>query len=206
MDSFRNKNTSLNVSDDNLSCDPNLPFLETVVFCCLHSISAFSALTGNFLVLISIYCTRQLWTKHNVFIFSMALADFLVGLLIGPLYIANAILRVWLTDHVLFKMENFLWIQTLAATTLSMCAVSVDRYYAVTSPIKYRVVITAQRCEIAVVFIWLLSCVLACLIFFMATENQIATLFFTTQVNEKWGFLKIHEFLNLLFCNFLTVF
>ena len=185
MNNFRNNDTFLNVSGDILHCNPNLPFLETVVFCCLHSISAFSALTGNLLVLISIFCTRQLWTNHNIFISSMALADFLVGLLIGPLYIAIAVFRVWLTEHVLYKMENFLWIQTIAATTLSLCAVSVDRYYAVTSPIKYRVAITAPRCKITVLFIWIISCVLACLTFFMGTLNQLETLFFTTQVNEN---------------------
>ena len=180
------KATTLNISGNETSsnCDPNLPFVETIVFCCLQAISGFSSLTGNLLVLLSNYQARRLRTMHNIFIASMASADFLVGLMMSPLYIAIAVLRVWVSDHVLYKMENFLWIQTLVATTFSLCAVSVDRYYAVTSAIHYRVVVTTSRCKIAVVIIWFLSCVLASLSFFMKTADQAATLFFTTQVNK----------------------
>ena len=114
----------------------------------------------------------------------MATADFLVGLVMSPLYVAIAVLRVWVTDHVLYKMENFLWIQTLVATTFSLCALSVDRYYAVTSAIHYRRVVTTSRSKTAVVIVWFLSFVLASLSFFMKTADQAATLFFTTQVNK----------------------
>ena len=186
MNSFNNL-TALNVSSNKTSsnCDPNLPFVETIIFCCFQAISGFSSFTGNLLVLLSIYQTPSLRTMHNIFIASMASADFLVGLAICPLYIAIAVLRVWATDHVLYKMENFLWVQTLVATTFSLCAVSVDRYYAVTSAIHYRVVVTVSRCKVTVFIIWFVSCVLASLSFFMTTEDQAATLFFTTQVNKK---------------------
>ena len=186
MGSFNNL-TALNFSNNETSsnCDPNLPFVQTIVFCCLQAISGFSSLTGNLLVLLSIYKTPRLRTIPNIFIASMASADFLVGLTMSPLYISIAVLRVWVTDHVLYKMENFLWIQTLVATTFSLCAVSVDRYYAVTSVFRYRAVMTASRCKIAVVIIWLVSCVLASLIFFVTTADHAAMLFFITQVNKN---------------------
>ena len=187
MNSLKNDSTDIKIFDDKTisDCNANLPFMETVVFCCLHCVSALLALIGNLLVLASIYCTRQLWTKHSIFISSMAFADFLVGLLVGPLYISIAVLKVWFTQHALFKMENFLWIQTLAATTYSLCAISVDRYFAVKSAIKYHVVVTAQRCIIAVVFIWVNSLILSSLVFFMTTEDQTETLFFLSQVMDQ---------------------
>ena len=117
MNSFNNL-TALNVSSNKTSsnCDPNLPFVETIIFCCFHAISGFSSFTGNLLVLLSIYQTPSLRTMHNIFIASMASADFLVGLAICPLYIAFTVLdRVWATVPVLYKMENFLWVQTLVA-------------------------------------------------------------------------------------------
>ena len=187
MNSFNNL-TALNVSSNETSsnCDPYLSFVDTVILCCFHAISGFSSFTGNLLVLLSIYQTPSLRTMHNIFIASMASADFLVGLAICPLYIAFTVLdRVWVTVPVLYKMENFLWVQTLVGTTFSLCAVSVDRCYAVTSATHYSAVVTASRCKVTVFIIWFVSCVLASLSFFMTTNDLTATLFFTTQVNKK---------------------
>ena len=181
MNSFLN-GTYFNVSESSFHCHLRfLGFAETILFCSLNSINGFFAITGNFLVLAAICCTRQLWTTHNIFISSMAFADFLAGLLINPLYISIAVLKVWVSELFLY-MESFLWIQTLVATTFSLSAVSVERYLAVTSPIKHRVAITARRCKIVVGFIWISSFVLASLLFFMNTDDQKEKLFFTTQV------------------------
>ena len=171
------------VSDCN--SNPNLPFEQTIIFCCLHGFSAFTTLIGNLLVLIAIYKTRRLRTLSNIFVASLAFADFVVGLTIGPLNIAAVSLRVWVSDHILYKMENFMWIQTLVATTFSLSAVSVDRYYAVTSVVRYRTVMTEEKCYAAVCLIWFLSITLASSSFFVHTNDAAGMLFFFTQVRAN---------------------
>ena len=173
MNSFLN-GTYFNVSESSFHCHLRfLGFAETILFCSLNSINGFFAMAGNLLVLAAIYCTRQLWTSHHIFICSMVVADFLVGLIMNPLYIAIAVLKVWLSEHVLFTMESFLWIQTLVATTFSLSAVSVDRYLAVTSPIKYRAAVSARRCKIVVGFSLISSFVLTSHLLFTRTEANV---------------------------------
>ena len=162
--------------------DPNLPFLQAILFCCLHGVFALTALVGNLLILIAIYKTRRLQTLSNIFIASLAFADVLVGLINGPLYIAIASLRVWASNHALYKAENFMWIQTLVVTTFSLCCVTVDRYYAVTAVVRYRNIVTAGKCYAAVCLVWVLSLILASSSFFVLTNDQAAMLFFLCQV------------------------
>ena len=168
------------------NCDPNLPLPQTIIFCCLHGISGIFSFMGNLLVLLAIYQTHHLQTASNIFIASLATADFLVGLLMCPLHIALAIFRANLSYHLLYEVENFFWIQSLAATALNLCAVSVDRYFAVKAALRYHELVTAQKAKMAVVIIWLCSSILASSVFFMGNTEQKESLFFITQVLFKY--------------------
>ena len=118
----------------------------------------------------------------NIFITLLATAHFLVGLIISPMHIAIVILRANFSNHVLFQMENFLWIQSLAATTFNLGADSVDRYFAVTSALRYHSTVNTKRSVVTILILWSASCILASLIFFMENYYQAKTLFLTSQV------------------------
>lgn len=55
--------------------------------------------------------------------------------------------RGWLVTDV--------WIST--ASILNLCAISIDRYVAVTRPVKYRSIMTTRRAKSIVAAVWLLS-------------------------------------------------
>lgn len=55
--------------------------------------------------------------------------------------------RGWLVTDV--------WIST--ASILNLCAISVDRYVAVTRPVKYRSIMTSRRAKTIVAFVWIVS-------------------------------------------------
>lgn len=55
--------------------------------------------------------------------------------------------RGWLVTDV--------WIST--ASILNLCAISIDRYVAVTRPVKYRSIMTRRRAKCIVAIVWMLS-------------------------------------------------
>ena len=171
-------------------CNPNLPWMETILFCCLQALSGLCSIFGNFIVLLAIYRTRQLQTVSNIFIASLALADFFVGVVLCPIYISIALLKVNLSYHILYEVENFFWIQSLATTAFNLCAVSLDRYFAVNSALRYHEIVTKAKAKLVVLAIWLFSSILGTLIFFMNTTKAKEELFFITQVNISTRILK----------------
>lgn len=138
-------------------CSANLVGVSSFVFIIFNGIFGFASIIGNSLVILVIFKTKALRTTSNLFISSLAFADLIVGLVINPLYIAIISLNVWLEEHPLMKMENFIWIHSLTATTFSLCSVSVERYLAISRPFHYPEIMNKKRCFFVVLTIWSMS-------------------------------------------------
>ena len=151
----------------NRECSPNLPNNWSRVFIFLAAMSSAITLGGNTIILLSIYRVRSLRTTSNILIASLAASDLLVGLLVNPTYIALTVLKVWFSPHPVYKMENFLWIQSLVTSTFTLCAISVDRLVAVTSGIRYNQVLNKQRCYRVIFSIWAASLTFGCITIFV---------------------------------------
>lgn len=161
----------------NEDCNPNLPFNQYVVFIILETISGLLALIGNALVLFAIAKTPSLRSISNLYIVSLALADISVGLFMPPIYIGLTTIHKWVnSSHPLYIAENFLWVQTLVATTLSLCAVTIDRYLAVTWVFRYREMITKTKSIIVIVIVWIISFIFASTSLMISNAEQASIL------------------------------
>lgn len=181
-----------------------LPKSSQVVLICLNCCCGVLASGGNTLVLLAIYKTRSLRKISMYFLASLSSADLLVALTMNPLYSLLPFVYNYEDDQlptnfffILAKIENFLWVQTLTATTFSLCAVSIDRYIAVNFPLRYPELVTNQRCLITVIVIWVFSFLFS------------ATLFFYTDFDSREVFWLICSILTvgipfviILVCNF----
>ena len=112
---------------------------------------------GNSMILLAIYKTRGLQTNSNYLIASLAVADFSVGLIMNPLYAVKAGLAVQDTSHPLAVVAEIITLQTLTATTYSLCGVSIDRYLAIVSVFRYEIYVTTERCLRLIALIWICS-------------------------------------------------
>ena len=154
------------------TCTANLEVPEKILFILINALSCILTTSGNVMVLAAVYKTRSLRTISNCFLCSLAVADFLVGILVNPLYIAIVILNAWVMDHPLYKAENYLWMQTLTVTTFSLGAVSIDRYFAITNVFRYQEIMTRRKCIAIISSIWIFSVVFALTGLLIDTEDS----------------------------------
>ncbi|XP_067382459.1 trace amine-associated receptor 13c-like [Channa argus] len=143
----------------NTSCKQDTrPYSASVTLVIYILLSFISLLTVvlNLLVIISISHFRQLHSPTNLLLLSLAVSDFLVGLLVMPFQI---LLKepCWLLGDlvcVLFYVIPFI---TVSASTVSMVLISVDRYVAICDPLHYSTRITQKRVQFCVLLCWTYS-------------------------------------------------
>uniref|UniRef100_A0A8C9ZFJ4 G-protein coupled receptors family 1 profile domain-containing protein n=1 Tax=Sander lucioperca TaxID=283035 RepID=A0A8C9ZFJ4_SANLU len=131
----------------NTSCrKPLSPWPQTLVInIMLYSISLITV-TLNLLIIISISHFRQLHTPTNILLLSLAVSDFLIGLVPMPLEVLRKTSCWFFGDFV-----------------CDMVLISVDRYVAICDPLHYNNRITVNRVKLCVCLCWLCSVSYSCL-------------------------------------------
>ncbi|CAF3865231.1 unnamed protein product [Rotaria sp. Silwood1] len=122
----------------------------------LFSLSIFT-IFGNFLVLYAIRIEKRLRAVSNLFILSLAFADFIVGIFVMPLSAANIIFGQWPFSFVLCQI----WLSTdyvaSTASIFNLVLLSLDRYWAVVHPLLYLRNRTFKRAMSFIIIVWLIS-------------------------------------------------
>jgi len=143
-------------------CSGALNDIEIVVLTTFNTVLALASTFGNALILAAIYQVSSQRTVSSAFIASLGVADFAVGLIMNPLWAAKSVKNIWESDNNLSTAIEVLTMQTIVATTFSLCSVSVDRYIAITN-IRYNEIMTWNRVRNILIPIWIFSIVFACL-------------------------------------------
>ncbi|KAM6321960.1 D(4) dopamine receptor [Podargus strigoides] len=93
---------------------------------------------GNGLVCLSVCTERALKTTTNYFIVSLAAADLLLALLVLPLYVYSEFQGgVWTLSPALCDALMTMDVMLCTASIFNLCAISVDRFIAVSIPLNY---------------------------------------------------------------------
>ena len=113
---------------------------------------------GNLLVCLAVLLSRRLRRRANCFVISLAVTDLLLGLLVLPLS-ASLELRGggWPLGGALCNLYISLDVMLCTASILTLLAVSVDRYLAISLPLGYHRRVTPCRVALALAAIWTLS-------------------------------------------------
>lgn len=124
----------------------------------LHIIVFIVGLVGNALVCISVYRNHSMRTVTNYFIVNLAVADFLVILFCLPPSVLWDVTETWFFGSFLCKLVLYLQSVSVSVSVLTLTSISIDRWYAICHPLKFKS--TATRAKRAIVLIWLTSLLL----------------------------------------------
>lgn len=96
------------------------------------------AVLGNGLVLVIILKFSSLYTNSNILIFSLAMTDILVGLVVQPSFVAYIASKIKL-DFSCGALMSYLFTEIfcLGLSIFMLCLVCCDRYFAIMFPYKY---------------------------------------------------------------------
>ncbi|XP_029008217.1 D(1) dopamine receptor-like [Betta splendens] len=134
----------------------DLPAHRALTGCVLALLIVWTLL-GNFTVCAAVYRYRHLRAKvTNVFIVSLALSDLLVAVLVMPWKAVAEVAGFWPFGG-FCKTWLACDIMCSTASILNLCVISVDRYWAISSPFRYERTMNRKVASIMVGVTWTVS-------------------------------------------------
>ena len=138
---------------------PGYSLAHTVLIAILVSIILIIIVFGNLLVVVAIATDRQLKSIQNWFIASLAVADLSLGLIIMPFSLANELMRYWYFGSIWCDLWKAIDVLLCTASILSICLISLDRYWSITRALQYSRQRTPKRVAIMITAVWVLSAI-----------------------------------------------
>uniref|UniRef100_A0A1B0CRD4 Putative g-protein coupled receptor no9 amyelois transitella n=1 Tax=Lutzomyia longipalpis TaxID=7200 RepID=A0A1B0CRD4_LUTLO len=117
-------------------------------------------IVGNCLVIAAVFCSHKLRSVTNFFIVSLAVADLLVGLAVLPFSATWEVFKVWIFGDLWCRIWLAVDVWMCTASILNLCAISLDRYVAVTRPVSYPSIMSTTKAKSLIAGIWVLSFVI----------------------------------------------
>ena len=137
--------------------------LDTVIIinCVLNAPSLLISVMGNLLVFVSILRTPSLRSPSITLLCGLAASDFLVGIIVQPLYIASELIK----NSSLNKAMDAMAFALCGVSLLTMTTISLDRFLALYYHMRYPNLMTIHRAMVTLAILWFTSFLLGFLTF-----------------------------------------
>ncbi|XP_035772558.1 dopamine D2-like receptor isoform X2 [Anopheles albimanus] len=149
-----NGNCSLTNSTN---CNGPSEVKEYHYWCLILVLFPILTLFGNVLVILAVCRERTLQTVTNYFIVSLAIADLLVAVVVMPFAVYVLVNGAWTLPN--FVCDFYIAMDVICSTSsiFNLVAISIDRYIAVTQPIKYAKHKNSRRVCLTILLVWAIS-------------------------------------------------
>ncbi|GMT09056.1 hypothetical protein PFISCL1PPCAC_353, partial [Pristionchus fissidentatus] len=134
--------------------------ISTVLIVAAGVFFAILTTVGNLMVMISFKIDRQLQTISNYFLFSLAVADVMIGFFSIPLMTYYLSKGEWDIGYVACQFWLCLDYLMSNASVLNLLLISFDRYFSVTLPLTYRPRRTTRKALIMISCTYIISTLL----------------------------------------------
>lgn len=138
-----------------------VPEWEAITTISVLSTVVLGTIFGNVLVILGVFTHKPLRIVQNFFIVSLAVADLAVAILVMPLNVAYSTLGRWLWGKHLCKIWLTSDIMSCTSSILNLCAIALDRYWAITDPINYASKRTLKRVILQIAGVWIMSLIIS---------------------------------------------
>ncbi|XP_050817751.1 histamine H2 receptor isoform X1 [Gopherus flavomarginatus] len=135
-----------------MGCKPQMVLVGMVL-----TVLIVVTICGNVVVCLAVSFNRKLRSLTNCFIVSLAITDLLLGLLVLPFSAIYELTREWHFGPTLCNIYTSLDVMLCTASILNLFMISIDRYYAITAPLRYTQLVTPLRVAVAMFVIWVVS-------------------------------------------------
>ncbi|XP_071568492.1 orexin receptor type 2-like [Temnothorax nylanderi] len=125
------------------------------VLIAMHSIVFVVGLIGNALVCMAVYRNHSMRNVTNYFIVNLAVADLLVLLICLPPSVLWDVTETWFLGLKLCKAVPYLQTVSVSISILTLTFISIDRWYAICFPLRFKS--TTTRAKTAIIVIWVIS-------------------------------------------------
>ncbi|XP_050534198.1 octopamine receptor-like isoform X2 [Daktulosphaira vitifoliae] len=162
---FNTRNGVANIStccgyDENIAKHRHLTDYLLILFFCVVILTT---VIGNTLIIFAVFTTRRLRTVTNCFVTSLAVADWLVGTFVMPIAVVYHFMGKWELGRLICDIWVSLDVCLCTASILSLCAISIDRYFAITKPLRYTKKRRSKRlASLMILVVWVVSLVITC--------------------------------------------
>uniref|UniRef100_G3Q182 Histamine H2 receptor n=1 Tax=Gasterosteus aculeatus aculeatus TaxID=481459 RepID=G3Q182_GASAC len=138
-------------------CEAPAIMLSQVMLGVVLSLLILLTVSGNVLVCMAVCASRRLRCLTNCFIVSLAVTDLLLGLLVLPFSALLQLNSEWPLGPAFCNFYISMDVMLCTASILTLLAISVDRYLAVTRPLRYASVVLPWRVAVAMASVWTVS-------------------------------------------------
>ena len=159
--SYRHNNGSADHHSDSNE-DNSTPETTVIINCVVNAPLMLISILGNALVLAAIIRTPSIRsTPHMIMLCNLAVSDFLVGLIVQPIYTTYQLTL----DRSLFHAGKLIGFSLCGVSLLTMTLLTVDQFLALHYHMRYASLVTESRVKYTLIIIWLTASFLAGLYF-----------------------------------------
>ena len=154
-------------------------YIESVVCTVINLLGAVTATTGNAIIILTFWKTDHLRSQSHLFVWSLAIADFLTGSIVQPFFGTYKIAylsvgRGYTTCVLRLIFETVAWFSAALSCTL-FAAITGERYLALHYHLRYNDVVTTRKIIIFLVYLFITTGALSLSRF--ATKNVVPFLY-----------------------------
>ncbi|XP_065111821.1 trace amine-associated receptor 4-like [Paramisgurnus dabryanus] len=174
------------------------PTVVKVAMYAFMSLMILTTVFGNLLIIISISHFKQLQSPTHLIVQSLAVCDCLLGSLVMPYSMVRSVEGCWFLGDVVCKVHSSLDMTFSISSILHLSLISIDRYWAIYDPLRYKIRVTNNTIAVFITLTWIFSFVYSFSIVFSGV-NKIGLETLIVQVycvgscvlffNRQWGLI-----------------
>lgn len=145
------------VNIEEIETDLNVSVPQAIGTAVALGIIMIGTIIGNILVILSVFTYKPLRNVQNIFLVSLAAADIAVAIFVMPFNVAYSIMGKWIFGLHICELWLTCDVLCCTASILNLCAIALDRYWAIHDPINYAQKRTLNRVLCMILSVWVIS-------------------------------------------------